>query len=263
MPANFNRVLLQLGLLDKVKAEAVQPPAMVVHSWRGGADLFRLELDPYVKDKYGVEHLVCHRADLRRILFEDAIARGVRIQMGAKVDPGTTDWVAGRICLHDQVSIEADLIIGADGEHSMCREVLLGRSDPPKPIGRVANRILIDGARLRERRDLKDFMDPPSTHCWGGADSQVVCYTLKGVLNVVLTRAAEDEKVVYGPQPGDIDELRLFFKDWDPRILGLLDVSHGIAKWMLFEPDELKTWVHPGGKLVLVGDAAHATSPHL
>ena len=262
MPANMNRVLNDLGVLSEVLDVAVQPPAILLHSWKG-AQLLRLDLDPYVKQKYGVEHLTTHRADLREILFDHARRLGVDIHMGVKIDNDKSRLTQGVIISSNAAPIQADLIIGADGEHSICREALLGASDPPKPSGRVANRILIDIDKLQEDSALKNLVEQPNTHSWLGPDCQVVCYSLKGIFNLVLNHTATDEKVAFGPQPASEDQLRSFFKDWDPRISKLLDHAHAFSKWMLFEMEPSKVWVHDDSKLVLVGDAAHASSPHL
>lgn len=270
MPANMNRVLDELGVLQEVIDEAVQPPALILYSWRG-EQLTRLDLNPYVTRKYGVVHLTAHRADLRRILFNHARRLGVDIQMGIHIDEDKSDLPQGSIAFCHAVQrhtaqleiLHADLVIGADGEHSMCREALLGTAQPPKSTGRVANRILIDVSKLQQDPVLKGLVDQPNGHCWLGPDCQVVCYSLKGVFNFMLNHAATNEKVMFGPQIANEAQTRAFFSHWDPRISRLLDYAYAFSKWMLFEAEPIKKWVHEDSKLVLVGDAAHASSPHL
>lgn len=262
MPANMNRILKELGVLDEVLSDAVVPPAYLFYSWKG-AQLLKMDLNPYMKRNYGVELLTCHRADLRRILFNHAQNEGVDIRMGMKIDKSESDLPQGVIRFHNAAQLNADLIIGADGENSMCREALLGAAYPPRPSGRVANRILINIARLQQDPVLKDLVDQPNVHVWLGPDCQVVCYSLKGDFNIVMNHAATDEEVKPGPQPASKESVRNLLGGWEPRLSRLLDYAHEFSKWMLFETEQTKTWVHQGGKLVLVGDAAHATSPHL
>lgn len=253
-----------MGLLSKIIAQSIVPPSIVLHSYSNGRVLTTLPLAPDVQDKYGVPHLVIHRADLRRILAEEAKAQGAIIRLGTKIAPENTDFAEAVIRLSDGEVINADLIIGADGEHSMCREALLQRPDPPRPIGRLSNRIVIDAETALKDPLIRELVDPPNIHTWLGPGCQAVCYLMHGAINIVLNRPmGDDEPVFFGPKPVDIEELREFFKGWDPRIQALLEIGKDFMKWVSLETDILMEWVHPVGKFVLVGDAAHATQPYL
>ena len=176
---------------------------------------------------------------------------GVEVRLGVDIDPVASKLSHGSIVLTDQSTLKADLVVGADGEHSMCREVIAGHADSPRPIGRVTNRILIDVSRLYDEPDLYGLVKEPNTHCWMGPNSQVVCYSLKGVVNLVLNHGATDEKSTFGPQAADRSKLRTLFQGWDPRVMKLIDCAHSFSKWMLFETGQLESWVHDSGKLVL------------
>ena len=80
---------------------------------------------------------------------------------------------------------------------------------------------------------------------------------------------------------GNIEELKHFYKNWDPRwamfclchtilssltstsIVKLINISKTADKWKLCIREELDRWYHPSGTLVLLGDAVHATLPYL
>lgn len=64
---------------------------------------------------------------------------------------------------------------------------------------------------------------------------------------------------------GDIEEMRAFFGNWDPKLKKLLSLVDTCLKWKLqnSDPTALASWVHPYGTFCLLGDAAHATLPYL
>ena len=260
----MNTVLVEMGLLAKIQSQSITPPNIMLHSYDSGKVLTTLSLVPYVQDTYDVPHLVIHRADLRKTLADEAIARGAEIRLGSKISPENTDFAEAVIRLSDGEAIEADLILGADGEYSVCREALLQRPDPPKPIGRLSNRIVIDAEAALKDPLIGELVAPPNIHTWLGPGCQAVCYLMHGAINLVMNRPmGDDEPIFYGPKPVDLEELRTFFKDWDPRIKALLEIAQDFMKWISLETDVLAQWVHPKGKFALIGDAAHATQPYL
>lgn len=89
-------------------------------------------------------------------------------------------------------------------------------------------------------------------------------------LCIVAFTSEEKKKTVSGEQereswilPGDKETVRKEFKDFDntvQRILEYMDTDP--AKWLLHDREPLKEWVFADGKVVLLGDAAHAMLPH-
>ena len=64
-------------------------------------------------------------------------------------------------------------------------------------------------------------------------------------------------------EPGDIDELRGRFRDYTaPFLQDFLATGKDCRRWRLAEVPNLPTWKTPDGKIVLLGDAAHAMGPY-
>jgi salicylate hydroxylase len=59
---------------------------------------------------------------------------------------------------------------------------------------------------------------------------------------------------------GDVEELLSCFQDFPPWLLDILKLGKNIKLWQLRDQDPLPTYVR--GKTVLIGDAAHAMTPH-
>jgi salicylate hydroxylase len=60
----------------------------------------------------------------------------------------------------------------------------------------------------------------------------------------------------------NMDELHNLFKSWDPRIQKLLKHVESAKVWRLAYTQSGLDWVSPSGRVVLIGDAAHAMLPH-
>ena len=75
--------------------------------------------------KYGAPFANIHRVDLQKALYERARELGVNFRFGQQINEADID--NGRVTSVDGESFEGNLIIGADGLWSKCREALLGR----------------------------------------------------------------------------------------------------------------------------------------
>lgn len=63
-------------------------------------------------------------------------------------------------------------------------------------------------------------------------------------------------------QEADIADLRKVFADWDPKLHLLLEHVESAKIWSLAYTQVGLDWVSESGKVVLIGDAAHAMLPH-
>ena len=228
---------------------------------------------PMIEAVFGAPHLVIHRAVFQRVLVKQVeTLSAINIQLGAIIDPVLSDCARGSIRFSvngsETKEVTTDLIIGADGERSMCREILLGRPDPPKPSGYVAYRLLIEGSKILEAPEpsVHGLVDDPSVNVWQGPESHAVSYMLDGTLNLVLFKPSANSNggaSSLKPELVGGEELRSQFVEWEPRIQALLKLATDCIKWEILETEELKEWVHPDGHFVLLGDAAHAMLPFL
>jgi salicylate hydroxylase len=61
----------------------------------------------------------------------------------------------------------------------------------------------------------------------------------------------------------DRSELEAEFAGWDPTLTHLIGhMDQRVGKWKINDRDLLEKWVYLDGKVVLLGDAAHAMLPH-
>lgn len=111
-----------------------------------------------------------HRADLHSVLLNRAIELGADIRTNSEVVDISFDdeRSVATVLIKDQDAQVADLVIGADGINSRCREILLGRREPPHRTGDMAYRILLDAEDVRKDPELVRYLDEKAVNYWYG-----------------------------------------------------------------------------------------------
>src|SRR6186713_272614 len=194
-----------------------------------------------------------HRADLVECLAE-ALPAGV-VHIGHRCigyeDQGNT----ARISFASGASVEADVVVAADGIHSALRSCVC---PPSRPVfhGTISYRGLV----ARER--LPDWpMD--RWQMWAGPSRHFLVFPVRHgtMVNYVGFVPTDEEMKESWSAPGDPAVLRREFEGWDPRIGEVLQQVDKTFRWALYDREPLATW--STGRLTLLGDAAHPMLPHL
>jgi len=118
MMPNAMKVLRRIGVEDKIRATSFQPYSHLNRVWDTGEVMREL---PMPEDLYGAPYLCMHRGDLHEALL--SVLPVEIIHPGKKLVG--IDQKAGVVVLSfaDGTRAEADAVIGADGVHSLVREV--------------------------------------------------------------------------------------------------------------------------------------------
>ncbi len=240
---NGAAVLRSLGLAAIADHRAIQAAAVVPMDALSGRAVTRFDLGQLEGEPYRF----FHRADLLDILAEECAAQGVEVVLNSKAVEVSDSGVVG---FEDGRTIEADLVVGADGLHSLTRKLLNG-DDAPFFTGQVAWRSVVK---------IKD--EDPVARIWMAPHRHVVTYPLiGGRLNVVAVQERAEwaaEGWNYFDEP---EELRSAFADCSSELRAVLDQVQTVRLWGLFRHPVAGTW--HGRKVALVGDAAHPTLPFL
>jgi salicylate hydroxylase len=166
----------------------------------------------------------------------------------------------------DGTTAKADAVIGCDGIKSKVRASLMKSSGRPtvEPAytGEYAYRSLIDAAVAKEILGEETAMNGG---LWQGYNGYVVHYPVENgrLVNAVAVRRDQNEKWNYGEQvaPGSRQEMYNDFKEWDPLLQRLLREFKSSDKWSLW--DIIHDEQYFKGQVCLLGDSAHASTPHL
>ena len=255
---NATKVLQAIGLEPGLSQRATQPENSIFRHWRTGTTIHHAPLGSAVKERFGAPYYHLLRSDLMALLT-DAIAKDSRIDVvyGAKV----VAFEAG----DDAVFVDSldgqfmgQVLVGADGIHSIIRQGLLGEQ-LPRFTGQVAWRFLVPTASL----DARAFS--PAVTAWWGPGQHFVHYVVgQGQwMNCVCVLGASQWAEESWVQPGEITDVLADFRDWHPSLRALIEAADvpDIYKWALFDRPELPRW--GAGPVTLLGDACHATLPFL
>ncbi|HEY5210927.1 MAG TPA: FAD-dependent monooxygenase [Stellaceae bacterium] len=251
---NVLRTLRYLGLDEAVLADAFRPRDHVFRSWKSGRSLLQARVQGTYEQFFGAPMCNIHRADLHRILREAVPAAAIHLKAEAVGTEQTADGAA--IHFRDGTSVEADIVVGADGIRSNIRQNLFG-ADTPDFTGNVAWRFTVPTDALPE-----GFIRPAVSN-WLGPGGHVVHYYVRRgqLVNVVAIHETAEWTEESWALRGDKRDLMTAFAGWNEALFQLFDKADLCFKWGLFDHAPLATW--RVGRVALLGDAAHAMLPFL
>jgi len=263
---NSSRILRKLGVDKYILPYCVEPVDLRMMRWRDGQILVECPLKEPAQKEYGSPYWHIHRADLHRGLLQAAEELGCVVYLDSRVV--SIDPLKPSLVTKDGKTYEGDLIVASDGLHSMARSVVLGKPGPPIPTGQMVYRVTLPVQTLQGIPELEEIITVPRNNHWLGPNGTVLSYLLKGVndtlINFVFTCDVEGWMPAGVMQrPGDLATVRKRFREWDPRLVKMLEYIGDVLEWRLFTHEEMPSWVHPSGKMCLIGDSAHAMTPYL
>jgi salicylate hydroxylase len=254
---NGMRVFEVLGVSARVEKDTFRPRAQELRYGKGGALILSIPLRDASRARWGGEYLHVHRADLVEALagaLEDREPEA--LQLGCRVVSYTQD--AGSVTAHleDGSAVTGDLLVGADGIHSLIRAQMVG-PDKPRFTGNVAWRAVVPVSELGADA-------PPETACvWVGPRRHAVTYRLRrgSLANLVAVVESKTPESESWTATGARERALKDFKRWSPVIRSIIEKAPVLNRWALFDRMPLERW--SDGRVVLMGDACHPMLPFL
>ncbi|KAH8889268.1 FAD/NAD(P)-binding domain-containing protein [Thozetella sp. PMI_491] len=260
---NGSRLLQHWKLPESFWATVAEPTEVLIHQHSGEVLYHEAGFDKAVRRKYGAPFVDVHRADLQQALYARALELGVQFSLDERVV--SLDLNQARPLLRTDAGHDftADIVIGADGLWSQCRQAALGVGLQPKPTGDLAYRIVLKLDEILDE-DLKAWVKNPKVHFWIGPGTHVVGYSLRGgdMYNLVLLSPDNMAEKV-SKESASVEEMRELFSTWDPTLQRFLSYVNNVDKWKLMHMEELPHWVNEQANLVFLGDACHPMLPYL
>ncbi len=250
---NCTRMLRRLGVLAAVERVAVRPTTYEFRRWDDGRLLSSTPLGDSIEQTYGAPYLNAHRADLVSLLL--AAVPADRVEVGRRCVGVTHRGEQAEVRFADGSREAADLVVGADGIHSVVRAALFGPEEA-RFMGHVAYRGLVPAERAPELS--------PDRRCTVrlGPGAHLVHYFVAAgrYLNVVCVAEHQSWTRESWTDHGDVDEVRAVFTGWHPVVEEIIAALDAPLKWALFDRDPLPRW--SDGVVTLLGDACHPMLPY-
>lgn len=255
---NAARLLIALGLKERLQAHVTTPALVAVRSGRTAREIVRIPLGDVAAQRYGAPYWVIHRGDLQAALVQAVRdTSAITLQLGTKVAGYTTH--ADGITVQtgpgtDGAAVSGIALIGADGLWSAVRTQLHG-SVPPRFGRRTAWRATVPAQALPDVG--KDVVG-----LWLGTNAHLVHYPIKAGALVNVVAIVQDTWDRPGwSEAGERDELMARFtpEAWSAQPRAIVATPDRWLKWALFDRPPVRRW--GDGPVTLLGDAAHPTLP--
>jgi salicylate hydroxylase/6-hydroxynicotinate 3-monooxygenase len=251
---NAMKVLRELGLEAKLRAQSFYPRSWNNRDWRTGEVKFDMIFGEAAERKFGAPYLLAHRGDLHAALASAVPDQCIKLDHRLVGLDQTTEGV--RLGFGGGATAVADAVIGADGVHSAVRDMLFGASSL-NFTGRIAYRTTFPAALLNGHA-IDDCTK------WWGEDRHIVIYYVKpdrSEVYFVTSQPEPDFKIESWSAKGDVRELRSAFAGFDRQVENVLAACPDVHKWALVDRDPIDRWTE--GNVALLGDACHPMTPYM
>ncbi|KAJ7644892.1 hypothetical protein FB45DRAFT_898914 [Roridomyces roridus] len=208
-----------------------------------------------------------HRPTLLEIL-QSKISDDCKIHTSKRLEGyDTLENGVVNLIFSDGSTATADILVAADGVHSSTRASLfktLGEEQYIQPVfsGTIAYRGGFPKSKLAEAFPDHWAMNHPKV--WCGKNMHVVSHPLGPSIGMICyVSIPEAEGAIYdGPLVREVpnEEVVRLFENWEPDLHPLIKSVESYSAWAIHVVKPLPTYV--SGPVVLLGDAAHAMTPH-
>jgi len=251
LSANGVRELERLGLGEGLAAISTQPSSLCIRR-SDGTLICREPMGEgnVYPEAFGSAYYGVHRVPLLKLLAEGLDPD--RIHLAHRVTDASED---GRLRFENGTEAMADVVVAADGVHSAVRRALRFGGESVFS-GTVGYRGLVPVS------EIPSLPEPSAIQFWAGSGRHLLHYPIDDgqTINFLAVVRTTDWQSEAWMEKCDPTESAHAFAGWHPAVCEMVAAVSESARWALHDHTPLERW-HLG-RVVLLGDAAHAMLPH-
>jgi len=250
LDSNATRILKQLGLEEKLMEVSV--PLDQVWEFRNWTDGRILHSEPF-NAKFESPHVVVHRGDLQNVL-KRAIPRE-KISLNKRCINVDQNDNRAKVTFDNGSTVEANIVIGADGPHSAVREAVV--TPPPEIFRGAIYRSLVPIDQISPAQRV------PNRTAWIGGRNFFMRYPVSNGKLLNIAAGVHRDKWIHDSSRIDtkVENFLNEFDNWDEDIKSMIQACSETQLWALYDMDPLERWSL--NRITLLGDAAHFMLPYL
>ncbi|KAH1911851.1 hypothetical protein KXV74_000226 [Aspergillus fumigatus] len=213
-----------------------------------------------------------NRGRLISILYEHARKLGIDIRLGSRVTKYWEEDGRAGVIVNDRERLAADCVICADGVHSAARAWLTGQVDTQQHSGWANFRAHMTTEQLAKDPEaswvLQGTREKDRVYVWFGDGINLAIMTMKRGQELAWALMHTDKFNAHESWAGgraSIDDALATLSPWSGRLRPSSVIRHTLPEKLvdhalIYRPP-LDTWVSAGGRVMLIGDAAHPYFP--
>lgn len=223
------------------------------------------------------EYATYHRADLQEILLNH-ISSFVQCHLNHRLVNYNESKEEIELEFKNGETASCDILVGADGINSVVRKVFLARihgldssseeaatNSAPVWSGTSVYRGLVDSELIKRELPNHSALTTPLMYC--GKNKHIVTYPVSQgrLINIVpfVSELEKEGSALRGPaiEEANLQDFVHLFAGWEDEVQCLIKNMNKVSRWAVQTVKPLDT--HATERVILLGDAAHAMTPHL
>ena len=257
---NATKGLMYLGLEKQMKEVGMAHAQQGVRHFETGEMIVPLERGEKMLEKYGAYQFQAHRADVHNVLIDELkLHNSNTIYTDHELIDLNEKNNSVELVFSNNETHEVDFVIGADGNRSVVRKIILG-DDDPQFAGYVAWRGLVPVELLGE-----DDFDECGSSAFIAPGRVFARYLVRNaeLYNYVAFLATDQWAEEGWAIPSTVDIVMDIFSDYNQQVKNIIAATpaNDLFKWGIFAREPVSKWSTKN--ITLLGDAAHPLEPFM
>lgn len=260
---NTTRIFYRWGLEEELRKISIWARYVQFSRYESGEVVAKGEWVHDFKVESDGEFIQMQYGAFRKLLYETALKYGVTVRANSKVTSVNIKPEAPSVTLESGEEIVADVIIGADGCHSLSRQVMFGEQDYMKRKNIVMYNTVVPVEKMAAVPELVPYLERDKVGMvvsWFGDRYGVMGFPSQGDVYNLHVYTPETTPMPIPVSEVDSAHLVQAMNGCDPHLRKMAELATQIYAVPIVERPHLDDWLHEDGPFLAIGEAAHPLS---